>query len=399
MVIGIDAARANVRERTGTERYAYEIIRRMIVAHPEQRFRLYAESPPQPDFRDLGSNVEWRTLRWPPRYLWSQLRLAVELFINPVDTLFIPAHTIPLVHPRKTVVTIHDLGFERLPELYGDRPIGGRGARGVFSNVLARLITLGRYGGSELDYHRWSARFSAQHAHRIIAVSEFTKTEIVRLYRADSGKISVVHHGLNTDVFRRADPKTIEEVQRRFGLHRPYLLYTGRLEQKKNIDGMIETFRLARSASPSLQLVLLGAPGLGWEATQARLDRNPIRQTIHVLGWQPDDIYRPLLSGAAAFLMLSRYEGFGMPILEAFAVGTPVIAARTASLPEVVGPAGRLVDLDHPQDAANAINEIIKNESERQRLIHLGHERVSQFSWDRAAQATYDLLRSARSTA
>ncbi|MBI4426429.1 MAG: glycosyltransferase family 4 protein [Candidatus Kerfeldbacteria bacterium] len=392
MVIGIDASRANVRERTGTEWYSYHLIRALTALDRHHRYVLYFDQTPIDEFRHLGPHVEYRVLRWPWRFLWNQLRLSLEMLWRPPDVLFVPAHTIPLIHPRRTVTTLHDVGFERFPELYGREPIGGRGLVGQLLNTMARLVTRGRYGNNELDYHRWSARFAVAHAARLITVSEFTKSEIVDCYGADPERIAVIHHGFDPEVFRRPDQTAIAAVRKRFALTSPYVLFVGRLEQKKNLNTLIDVFNRARIKLPSLKLVLVGTPGRGWGVAAERINTYGLDQAVFRLGWQPRNVYVPLLAGAAALIFLSRYEGFGLPVLESFAVGTPVVVAAGSSLPEVAGRAALIVHPDDIDGAARTVVKLVNNRTLRQALVTSGRHRLQAFSWKQTAQATLDVL-------
>ncbi len=393
MVIGIDASRATRRERTGTEWYSLHVTRLMVRRSPTVRFVLYLDALPEPELQDLGPNVTLRILRWPPRFLWSQLRLSWEMIRRRPDVLFVPAHTMPIVHPRRTVVTLHDVGFERHPELYGTRHIG-RGFVGVVLNIVARIVTLGRYGATEFDYHRWSARFAARHATRLITVSEFTKSEIIDCYRLAQDHIAVIPHGFDPAVFRRPSDAAIRSTQSHFALQHPYILFVGRLERKKNIAHLIDVLHEARRRSPTLELVLIGTPGLGWSEAETRIHSHKLERAVHRLGWQPPAVYRDLLAGARALIFLSQYEGFGMPVLESFAVGTPVIIARAASLPEIAGHAALVVPPNDSIAAADAIRSVLDEQGQRRSLIARGTERLTAFSWERTADATMAVLRS-----
>jgi glycosyltransferase involved in cell wall biosynthesis len=172
----------------------------------------------------------------------------------------------------------------------------------------------------------------------------------------------------------------------------PYVLFVGRLERKKNITTLIEVFARARQTLPALQLVLIGAPGVGWSEAEQRIQQFDLDVVVHRLGWQPRQLYVPLLAGAAALVFLSRYEGFGLPVLESFAVGTPVIAAAGSALPEVAGDGAIIVNPDDADGAAQALVDIIQNYQLRQTLNARARRRLGLFSWSRAAQATHAVL-------
>lgn len=391
MLIGIDASRANLAERTGTEWYSFEIIRSLVQQHSDDRFVLYLQEPPQPDLKNLGPNVDYRILHWPPKFLWSQLRLAWEMFRRPPDVLFVPAHTMPLVHPARTVVTIHDLGFEHYPQLYRRTLIGGSGLRGKLMNLATRILTFGRFGANELDYHRWSARRAARRAASIITVSDFTKQDIIRRYQAAPQRVETIYHGLNRATFQRPDPSVIAAAQERFNLTRPYLLFIGRLESKKNILHLVRAFPMVKPKK-NLDLVLIGRPGEGWAQAHQAIDDLKLSNRVHVLGWQPNDVYVALLAGAEALTFFSNFEGFGLPVIEAFALGTPVVASNTTSIPEIAGDGAILADPAQPDAMAAAIQRLIDQPALRQKMIERGRQRVERFTWDMAARKTLEIL-------
>ena len=392
MIIGIDASRANIRERTGTEQYSFQIIRHLTARDRTNRFILYVKEKPLDDLLNLGPHVSIRVLRWPPRFLWSQLRLSFEMLVRRPDVLFVPAHTIPLFHPRNTVTTIHDLGFERNIDLYGRQTIGGRGLRGMLLNIVARILTLGRYGGTELDYHRWSARFAARHARHLITVSEFSKREIIERYHVETTRISAIYHGFEPETYQRPSPSSIDRTLFVHSLRPPYVYFIGRLERKKNILALVRAFAAAHALMPDLSLVLIGKIGLGWEEAAAFIAQHGLEDSVRVLGWQPDDVVTPIIAGADALVFLSEYEGFGLPVLESFAIGTPVIAATRGSIPEISGDAALLVDPHDPGAVSRAICDLHTDTTLKHTLVARGHERTKAFSWDIAAQKTHAIL-------
>lgn len=392
MVIGIDASRANIRQRTGTENYSWHVIREMVRLDRSATFRLYFNDDPISELAGLGPNVQYKVLRWPLGLLWSQLRLSWEMLLHGPDVLFVPAHTIPLIHP-KTVTTLHDLGFERDTSLYAGAPIGGRGLKGSFIAAIVRIVSFGTYGTSELDYHRWSARYAARHAARLITVSEFTKREIIDRYGTEPQKISVIHHGIDAETFKRPTSETITALRAKYHLHRPYFVYVGRLEKKKNITLLIDTFSLLRRTYPDIELILIGKKGFGWDEAEQCLRAKSLGESVRVLGWVPYSESNALVAGAVAFMLLSEYEGFGMPILESYCLGTPVIASTNGSIPEIAGDAALLVSTKEPDTILAAMKEVLEHSSEITELVRKGNERAASFSWPACASKTYDVLR------
>ena len=192
MIIGIDASRANQREKTGTEWYSWHLIRQLVPLLSGHTIRLYTREPLLADLVDLkAQGAEERVLGWRPGIMWTHLRLSWEMIWHQPDVLLILADTVPLVHPPNTFTTIHDIAFERMPELYGQRSVQRRiGWAKPLVSLGIHILTFGQYGASELDYHRWSVRHALRACHKIFSVSKFTKQELIDVLKADPEKIT-----------------------------------------------------------------------------------------------------------------------------------------------------------------------------------------------------------------
>lgn len=380
MIIGIDASRANLIERTGTERYSFELISRWPRLRPDVHFRLYLRETPNADLRDLGPNVEIRVLTWPPRILWNLVRLSWEMLWHQPDVLFVPAHTTPLIHPRHTVATIHDVGFERFPELYSHTPIG---SRKNWLRFLIRAVTLGKYGNSELDYHRFAVRWALHTASRVITISKFSAREILHYFSYDAQKLSVIPLGV------MPRPRSNEPSP----LTNPYTMFVGRLERKKNIANLVAAYAQYRTLTPTpVDLVLIGRPGTGFDEAEKIISMHGLHGVVHQLPWQPAPAIDRFLTHARSFVFVSRYEGFGLPVVEAMAAGVPVLASTAGSLPEVCADAAILVDPEHIDDIAQGLLAINHDESRRTELAEQGKRHAAKFSWNRCAEQTLNIL-------
>lgn len=362
MTIGIDASRAVKEQKTGTEHYSQQIIKALADIDQKNQYLLYSPRRPAESFaRTLGKNFTWKVMPFPR--LWSQLRLSWEILTaaEKPTVIFEPAHTIPLVHTKNMVATIHDLGFLRFPELY--TPF-------------------------ERKYHSFSAWFSARFAKHIIAVSEYTKKDIIKNYGTEPGKITIIYHGFDAKAFKPA-AKNQPQIILPFGVKKPYIYFIGRLEHKKNLSGMLATYRiLKKNPRFKRQLVLAGKPGWGYEQAIAKkidgvIETGYLDQSTHAL----------LLKNADIFFFPSLFEGFGMPLVEAFACGVPVVTSDVTSMPEVAGDAGILVNPRQPKEMAKVIEDLIKNPKLRQKLVEKGLKRAKQFSWEKAARETLGVLK------
>lgn len=399
MLIGIDASRAVLSQKTGTEHYSEQIIYHLSKLDKTNQYILFAEKKPDPGslMSKLPKNFSWRII--PFGYLWTQLRLSYEMIYwkHKLDVLFVPAHTIPLIHPKNIVTTIHDLGFEYFPALYAQKPIGPN--NWLVKNVLnigARIVTLGKFGNSEYDYHRWAMRHAVNKATKIIAISQFTKQDIVTKYHADPTQISVIYHGFdagNLCPLERSMHRKISE--NKTSAYKPYLFFVGRIERKKNILNLLKSFvYLKKQKNIPHKLLLAGMPGLGYDEIKKYLLNidTHIQKDIIELGYVSSEELVYYQQNADAFIFPTLFEGFGMPILESFACGVPVICSNTTACPEVAGNAAELVDPKDTKDIARGIDKVLSDHSYRQSLITNGYFRLKQFSWDKAAKETLDVI-------
>jgi glycosyltransferase involved in cell wall biosynthesis len=371
-LIGIDASRAATTRRTGTENYSLNLIRELLSQGQDSRFRLYFNRGPAPGLFPKGA--ELRVIPFPR--LWTHMRLSLEMLSSPPDLLFVPSHVLPLVHPRRSVVTVHDLGYHYYPE-----------AHTRFQNF----------------YLRWSTRYNARTATRVLADSEATCGDLVRHYGIARDKITVVYPGRDETLVPVAESEARTDVCARYGVRSPYLLYVGTLHPRKNLARLVQAFAsllssLSSTAQPSpdgLQLVLAGQKGWLYEEIFTQVRERGLAERVVLTGYVPDSDLGSLLSGALAFVFPSLYEGFGLPVLEAMACGTPVVCSDVSSLPEVAGDAALYVD---PQDAggmAQALHQIVVDADLRRTLVGRGFQQVQRFSWRRCAQETWQVLEDA----
>lgn len=367
MVIGIDASRALKRQRTGTEVHNAEIIKHLVAIDSIDTFRLYSSVPPFGDMQKIrqpqaaSQNLAWRVMPWPRG--WTLVRLSLEMLIRPPDVLFVPAHILPLVCPKRSVVMIHDIGFDHF------RPL---------------------YRWTDVWYHRFAVRFAKRFAGHILTPSAFTRQDLHQKYAIPLKKMTVVHHGFNPSAFRPA--KQSEKSPNPI----PYFYFIGRLEHKKNIVRMLEAFsRFKQKTGLPHQFLLAGRPGFGWETIKAAHGRLPlvVQGDVRFLGFVASDEAHRYLRHAAGLIFTTLFEGFGLPVLEAFASGCPVIASNTTSLPEIVGLAGLTVDPTSVEQIATAMEKMATDRLGREKLILAGNARYKVFSWDKAARETLAVLR------
>lgn len=354
MIIGIHAAAAFKKERTGVEEYAFRLIRYFAVLEEAKKHRFLLYTPFYQEESDLPRNFEIKTLRFP--VFWTQVRLALEMALAKPDVLFIPAHVLPLIHPKNSVVTIHDLAYEYFPEMYS--PFQRR-------------------------YLRHTTRSSLSKAKKIIVPSKNTKDDLIKLYSAPEEKIAVIHHGFEPPAALSAEAP----------LPGKYILCLGRVERKKNIEGLIKAFELAKEKYQiPHKLVLAGGPGYLFEEIRKTIESSPFKQEIILTGHLREKEKNIFLKFADLLAFPSFYEGFGFPILEAQAAGVPVIASNVSSIPEIAGNGALFFDPQNHTQLAEAIYQVASKSELKRSLIQRGFENVKRFNWKKCAEETLRTL-------
>jgi glycosyltransferase involved in cell wall biosynthesis len=370
MLIGIDASRAAVQERTGTENYSLNLIRHLLALEDGHRYRLYFNRPPVIELcgatgplLPMMGGLELRVMPFPR--LWTHLRLSWEMARQPPDVLFVPAHVLPLVHPRSSVATVHDLGYLYYP-----------GAHRLLDRFYLDLST----------------RYNARAASRVITLSQATRNDLVRHYGIEPDKITVVYPGCDETMEPVGNESLVERVKVRYGIQGNYILYVGTLQPRKNLGRLLEAYAMMRKRDETPRLVIAGRKGWLYDQIFQQVQKLGLEDEVIFPGYVPQDDLPILLSGARLFAFPSLYEGFGLPVLEAMACGTPVLCSNVSSLPEVAGNAALLIDPLDVESMAEAMNRLLQDEELRVRLVKRGFQQVRQFSWNRCARETLSVL-------
>ena len=366
MVIGIDGSRAFIKRRTGIEEYSYQVIKNLRGKLIEDQVVLYVRKNQEVDF-EMPENWKVKIIKWPR--LWTQVGLSLEMIFHSVDVLFIPAHTVPIIHPKNTVVTIHGLEYEICPEAYS---------------------------WWEKMYMRCSIVNSCKWARTIIAVSSNTKKDLIKLYSVPEEKIAVISEGYEQSTVnsQQLSGKLKNDGRLPMTDDKPYLLFIGRLEERKNIMGIVEVFEILKDKYQiPHELVLVGKPGYGFDKIQSKIQDTRYNNQIILLGFVSEEQKWDLLKNSEVFLFPTMYEGFGIPILEAQSVGVPVVTSNVSSMPEVAGDSALLVDPKNLGEIAQAVQKILTDENLKKNLIAKGLENVKRFSWDKCSQEITEILK------
>jgi glycosyltransferase involved in cell wall biosynthesis len=365
MIIGIDASRAFIRNRTGIEEYSYQVIKHLIPILKNDQVILYIKRNQESRIRSrefiIPDSWSIKTIKW--NYLWTQLGLSIELLINPIDVLFIPAHVVPCIHPKNTIVTVHGLEYEFCPKAY---------------SFLAKL------------YMRWSIKKSCQWAKKIIAVSDNTKRDLMKLYKVPETKMEVIHEGVSQN--QNLSLK-VQDSNVKCKVEKPYLLFIGRLEERKNIVGIIRAFKLLKEKYKiPHKLVLAGNFGYGEERIIEEIKNVNYANDILIPGYISEEEKWKLLKDADVFLFPTFYEGFGLPVLEAQSVGVPVVAGNNSSITEVANESALIVNPNSPEEIANSAHKLISDKILRDDIISRGYNNVKRFNWEKCAQEISKLI-------
>lgn len=372
MLIGIEASRANKPAKTGVEWYAWHVIQELKRLTPGDKnsWILYTNAILQGGLEALPENWYEVRAKWPFPFGWTQFRLAWEMIHRPTDVLFVPGSTMPRIVPKKTVVTIHDMGFHHLPKLYKKR---------------------------QVHIHEIAVREAVKRATRIITVSEFTGRDLVQSYGADPSRIAITPLGVDHGLYRPiTDVAAIEECLTRHHLSRPFFMTVGRIEAKKNILMLINAFtqfKARQGIGSPYKLVLAGIPGFGYEEVKRAIAASPVKDDIKELGYLAEADKPLLLNAASALIHPSKYEGFGIPVLEAMACGCPVLTSTAASLPEVAGEGNALFFSPDDVEALIAqMQHVVSDDAVVTKLKEAGIARAAGFTWEQTAKLTLPVL-------
>jgi len=379
MTIGIDIRFLAKGTRSGIEEYTINLLSRLLSLDKNIKFKLFynAFNQVELDYDWLTlSNVELKKFRWPNRFVFDPaakfLKLPkIDKMLGGCDVFFAPHFLLsPVSLSCRKIVTFHDLSFEYFPEFFSWRK---------------------RFWHSSLAPNQ-----RALEADKIIAVSQSTKDDLMNLYSLSAEKIEVIYSGIE----KRLEKKELTSeqklsIRKKYNLPENFILYFGTLEPRKNLVGLIqayEAFRQQATGNKKYSLVLAGNSGWLCDDIFVQAKKSNFAQDIIFTGFVDpgDKVY--LYNLASLFVYPSFFEGFGFPPLEAMSCGVPVICSHTSSFPEVVGEAALMIDPYNFDEIAWAMKEVLGDNELRQDLIDDGLIRIKNFSWEKCAKETLELL-------
>jgi glycosyltransferase involved in cell wall biosynthesis len=395
MNIVVQAADLDAHRIDGTRVYLSQLLKRLGSIGIEHQWHLYHRGLFNPELAPpTFPNYQIHTVTAP--FYWTQTRFAWEMWKLRPQKLWMPVQALPFFLPKgiETTVTIHDLAFKYFPDHFPKK-----------------------------DQRRLNmfADFAVKRADKIIAVSESTKMDILKWYPdVDASKIRVIYHGFSckTESYgchpelvsgsRENETSFVKEgilkqvqydsteqnnVLKKYSLEaKKYLLYVGAIQPRKNIPVLLEAFAVERKSHFDMKLVLAGEKAWLWKETLDAIKNHPFRSDIIVTGKVSFADLVSLYAYAKMFVFPSLYEGFGIPVLEAMAAGTPVICSDNSSLPEVGGDAALYFEATNVSEFALRIESLWMNESLCEDMIRKGYENIKKFSWDKCARETTEYI-------
>ena len=368
--VGLNAQLLSLRQSyrsAGISWYIFNLLRHLPAADTAVRYTAFVSDP---DFQPQnGLAVQRSSLpaKHPiARILWEQTALPPALKKSGADLLHALAFVSPLANRLPTVLTIYDLSFVRFPQLF--RPFN-------------------RW------YLRTFSRISARRADAVIAISESTRRDVISAFGVNPNRVHTVYCGAD-EIFRPLPAETIAAFRAEKNLPARFIFRLGTIEPRKNVEGVIRAYAAWRQRDPSAPLLVIGG-GKGWYYRQVfrLVESLGLAEHIRFPGYIPQDELPLWYNAASVFVYPSHFEGFGLPVLEAMACGTPVVTSDVSSLPEVAGDAALLVSPSDTDGLSRAMARAFDDAALAQSLRERGLRRAGQFSWEKTARQTLEIYR------
>lgn len=373
MIIGIDGNEANIVKRVGVNKYAYEIltgIYNLLPDNPDLIVYVYLKENPLKDLPKETSQFKYKVLKGGKIWIFTRLMPYLLKNSEKCDVFFAPNHYLPPILRIPSVMSIMDLGFLK------------------FSAQFTK------YDFWQLKY--WTA-ISVNISKYVLTISNASMKDIVRQYPRSSEKVVVTYPGVDKYLTTQIVSATqIARVKKKYSIVNDYLLYVGTLKPSKNIEGLITAYYNLKADYKKYKLVIAGKKGWLYTSIFEQVKNLGLEKDIIFTDFIDEEDKAALIKGAKLFVLPSFWEGFGLDILSAFALGVPVVASNVGSLPEVVDGAGVLIDPQKPESITHGIEKVLSmTKTDYNRLVSRGKKRLDKFSWEKAAQKTLETLRKA----
>lgn len=372
MRIGINALYLIPGKVGGTETYVRNLARSLVEAGTGHEFVIFTNKESVGIFEKDAPGMQVvqcgvAASSRPARILWEQLVLPFQLRRHRIDVLLSAGYTAPFLCPVPSVTVIHDLQHKALPHNFS----------WWYLQFLRSIIYL-----------------SAMSADGIITISVKSREEIIRYYNIKPERIDVTYLAADERLFYERSAGEVADVRKKYGLPERFILYAASSLPHKNYARLLAAYKLVSEEEPDVKLVLAGARSYGMNAIEETIRALGLSDSVVFAGWLAHEDLPAVYSGAEVFVFPSLYEGFGMPVLEAFACATPVVCSNIAPMTEVAANAAVYVDPLDERDIARGILAALRDGGLRDRLKAGGLERVKAFSWAKTASRTVEVLES-----
>ena len=372
MTIGIDIRVLARGTRTGVEEYTLNLLGHLLPLDKSIRFKLFYNA-----YHKVKLDYRWRKLpnvvlgdfKLPNRPFFFTARYfnlpKIDKLLKGIDVYFNPHFFVaPLTQKTRKVITIHDLSFEHFPHFFSLR-----------KRFWQRFLM--------------AAKKEVKNADSIIAVSESTKQDLIKMYQLAPAKIKVIYSGIS-EKFKEA--KASLSIKAKYGLPDNFVLYFGTLEPRKNLIGLIKAFELLRQKH-SIKLVIAGSKGWLFKDIFQQAKKSKFKDDIIFTGFVEEQDKPDLYNLSSLFIYPSFFEGFGFPPLEAMACGIPTIVSHSSSLPEIVADGAIMIDPYNIDEMAWAMDTALTDKKVREHLKQKGIEQAKKFSWEKCARQTLAMLK------
>lgn len=368
--IWIDGYEANVDQRVGSGQVAFELLRNIYELDTENNYTILLQSKPLGDLPKPRQNWSYRILR--PAHFWTRLVIPAYYLLskNKPDVILSPTHYVPAFVKAKKVALIFDLSFLRFPDMFKK--------------------------GDLYKLKNWT-KYSAKESAHIITISESSKKDILEFYKVSEKKITLAYPGYDEKVFKPVkDDSEIDKVKSKYKISGNYVIYIGMIQPRKNLLRLIRVMKSIEDCRLVIVGKIKGKGRQAWmnEEILAEPAKIGIENRVIFTDFVPTEELPALISGAKAFVLPSLWEGFGIPVVEAMACGTPVIVSNVSSLPEVAGDGGIMVDPKSEAQIEQAIRLLVTDQKIHDRLSKKVLEQAKKFSWREMASKVIGILES-----
>ncbi len=366
MLIGIDGNEANIKNRVGVGQYAFNLLKKIYLIDKKNQYIIYLKDQPLEDLPKSRAN--WHYKIFGPQKLWTKFALPAHLFTQKekLDVFYSPGHYSPQFCPCPTIPTIHDLGYLKFQNQFNKKDL--------------------------YQLTNWTKQSIEKAAH-IITVSNFSKTEIENIYKIDPNKITIAYNGV--DVPLKIDKKKQREILKSYNLKsKIYYLYLGTLKPNKNIPFLIRAFsQFLKATDQETKLVIAGKKGWLFDEIFSTVKKESVESNIVFTDFVDNYQKTILYQHAKALIMPSVYEGFGIPVIEAMKLNTPVISSNIEPLKEVIQNNGFYFD---PTNQEELVHQLINferlNPNEIKKLTDEAKTRADFFTWTNTAKSVISVF-------